>query len=57
MYNSSTILSLGKLHVTVTNLRNGTSYDTVFVVIKEISMSLIGNKAQQHTELLNKGAR
>lgn len=53
MYNESTIKHLGKIHLKVTNRRNGTSYDTKFVVIKEDVMPLKGNKSIQHMELLN----
>ncbi|XP_061170331.1 uncharacterized protein K02A2.6-like [Saccostrea echinata] len=53
MYNKSTIRPLGKTHLQVTNPRNGTSYDTEFVVIKEDCMPLLGNKSLQHMELLN----
>lgn len=53
MHNKSTIKPLGIIHLNVTNHRNGISYDTEFVVIKEDCMSLIGNKSLQHMELLN----
>ncbi|XP_062572691.1 uncharacterized protein K02A2.6-like [Saccostrea cucullata] len=53
LYNKSTIRPLGKVHLQVTNPRNGTSYDTEFVVIKEDCMPLLGNKTLQHMELLN----
>lgn len=46
-------MPLGKTYLTATNPTNGIYlFNTVFVVIKEVCMSLIGDKSQQHMELL-----
>lgn len=53
MYNKSTIRPLGKTQLQVTNPKNGTPYNTEFVVIEEDCTPLLGNHFLQAMELMN----
>jgi hypothetical protein len=53
MYNKSTIKPLGKTQLQVTNPKNGTTYGTEFIIIKEERTPLLGNHSLQTMELMN----